>query len=382
MKKITIKQREYDVKKGIEFRRGKAKKLPLCNRSRVNKYTDHAREWIDHHFHEALGLFINKNKAIITLPRVMNFSSEYDTTILYVTAIRILTDNNSGKPSGFLKLQRVNFNELEKISTSAALVLTAELSKWDDSIIQRLRPLVKDWKPHIVKQFYELGFFDLFKNNPLQGYELEKDEKSNLRLVKYIKGECGDSKKARLLREEVCTIVGDSIDKWTFLRSGLDEAITNVTQHAYPDKNNVSTVDKNWYLTGSYNKSKNILKVVFYDQGVGIPKTLPTSGVWERVQQILYKLPSFEQKNDEMLLKAAVELDRTSTGANDRGKGLHDLLEFIKKRGNGNLSIISRRGLYRFTLKDSDAKIKTVGFENPLLGTLIIWSVALTHPAE
>ncbi|MGC6744878.1 hypothetical protein ACP0HM_10080 [Escherichia coli] len=52
------------------------------------------------------------------------------------------------------------------------------------------------------------------------------------------------------------------------------------------------------------------------------------------------------------MLKAAVEIKRSSTGEEDRGKGLQDLLEFIKQRGEGYLSIMSGKGLYKYSQHD------------------------------
>lgn len=72
----------------------------------------------------------------------------------------------------------------------------------------------------------------------------------------------------------------------------------------------------------------------------------------KRFLNYLSKLPLAERKRDEQLLKAAVEIKRSSTGEEDRGKGLQDLLEFIKQRGEGYLSIMSGKGLYKYSQHD------------------------------
>ncbi|PKQ39191.1 hypothetical protein CXP40_21990 [Pseudomonas sp. YY-1] len=81
---------------------------------------------------------------------------------------------------------------------------------------------------------------------------------------------------------------------------------------------------------------------------------------------------------DETLLSAAMEMDRTSTGENDRGKGLQDLLEFIRQRKEGYLTVISRHGLYRLLIREGKEIVKKHSFRTPLKGTLIIWNVSLT----
>ena len=184
-----------------------------------------------------------------------------------------------------------------------------------------------------------------------------------------------------MLKAGIAGIVGDAVGKWTFLDSGLSEAITNVTHHAYPEKYGFQDDDKNWYLTGGYNKGNNELKIIFYDQGIGIPKSLPASEFWEVVAKVLDKLPLGTRFQDEVMLKAAVELNRTSTGDVDRGKGLPDLLQFIKQRGGGYLSILSGHALYKYTLNAAEGggRVKSERFVDPIKGTLIIWKVVLNE---
>lgn len=268
----------------------------------------------------------------------------------------------------------VRFDILKSISTSAALVLTAELSRWDDIINKSLKPRLHTWDPIIIQRFAELGFFDLFKKSP---NIVQENQNDNLRLVRYIKGKCGDKNKTKVLKASLQELVKDKVSKWTFLHTGLSEAITNVSHHAYPEGFDCNGNDKNWYLTGSLNTQSKMLKIAFYDQGIGIPRSLPTSKIYEKVLKILSSLPQGERKLHTTLLEAAVQIDRTSTGANDRGKGLPDLLQFIKQRKDGYLSILSLKGLYKYSIENGVEKTKTFPFETELSGTLIIWSVKL-----
>lgn len=332
--------------------------------------------WINHYKYNGLNISLNNNRVTIILPERLNFFHDYESTVLHLNAIRKLTKNKAPSHKAY-KLGSVNFDDLKSISTSAALVLTAELSKWDDAVRNRLKPKVENWDPNILFNFYELGFFDLFKNKPSNIEQLKSATTPNKRIVKYIKGKCGDDQKTRVLKENITNIIGDNINKWMFLHSGLSEAIVNVSHHAYPERLGLSEVDKNWYITGSYNTFTRELKVVFYDQGIGIPKSLPASDVWEKVLSFLSSLSIAERKRDEVLLKAAVELDRTSTGESDRGKGLQDLLEFIRQRGDGYLSILSLKGLFKLEVKNGIESIKSEHFNYPVCGTLIIWCVTV-----
>lgn len=117
----------------------------------------------------------------------MNFSSDYEITAIHINAIRKLAPQVRLSPS--LTLALVNFDSLKSISTSAALVLTAELSKWNDHLRQRLLPRVGNWHPEIFSRFYQLGFFELFrKTAEVETMAQEAGGPDAVRLVKYIKG--------------------------------------------------------------------------------------------------------------------------------------------------------------------------------------------------
>ncbi|HFR4115522.1 TPA: hypothetical protein ACHVKA_003550 [Yersinia enterocolitica] len=376
MKKITEKQWKRDVLLSLKLRRFKRVGLNKNNQFHGHSW-EYVRNWIDEQVKNGLQIeVIKKKKLRLILPEKMNFYHNYEKTIQHITAIRKLaTTTISLSPT--YKLGFVDFSKLKEISTSAALVLTAELSKWDDAIRQRLTPKLETWDATILKKFYDLGFFELF--NKSKGLEIDNSSliDSDVKFVKYLKGKCGDIEKTVVLKNEIIKVVGEKVSKWVILQGGLSEAITNVSHHAYPANLGFKDQDKNWYLTGSYNEKDKVLKVVFYDQGIGIPKSLPASQMWERIVQFISKFTNSDRKNDEVLLKAAVELDRTRTKESDRGKGLQDLLDFIKERGDGYLSIMSAKGLYKHEIKDGKTIIKTENFSMPVCGTLIIWSASL-----
>ncbi|WP_445401797.1 hypothetical protein [Zobellella sp. An-6] len=387
MKKLTSEQRILDVKRSLRLRlKKKLTNKPAIIENQRNEWRA-VNDWIDKEISNGLEVETrhqDKKGIIINLPERLDFYKNYDRTVQYMTAIRKLVGvinkyKSLSIPKKAYKIKRVNFDNVREISTSAALVLTAEMSRWDSSIRKRLRPEVDGWDKKIYSQLTQLGFFDLFENKPSKMPPAENQHQTNpsLNFVKYIKGVCGDASKTRALKDRVQEIIGEEVKKWTFLRSGLDEAITNVSHHAYPQ--NHPKKDKNWYLTGSYDKERKEMKIAFFDQGAGIPNTLQSSEIWEKVLSFLSRmgLSKAENKLHSTLLKAAVEVERTRTGESDRGKGLQDLLEFIKQRGNGYLSILSYNGLYKFSTKDGRETIKSESFDRPICGTLIIWCVTL-----
>ncbi len=313
-----------------------------------------------------------KGRVFLTLPEKMNLSTHYDETMPYISAIRALSQNP--RSLNYYRLAYVKFDALREISSSAALLLTSELSRWDDSIRNRLTPQVNNWDPVIFEKFNSLGFFNLFRKAHVA--PPKKIKESDVEFVKYLKGN-HEEKDYRRLKDQLHEVVGERVKKWAFLHSGLDEAITNVCHHAYPKGIRTLEKDQNWYLTGAFDKVTRELKIVFCDQGVGIPKSLPTSKIWEKVLEWTSSLPSINRSKHAVLLKAAMEVSRTSTKQSDRGKGLPDMKEFIRKRGEGYLAIMSGHGLYKFMVNNGQEANKSDSLKLPVEGTLIIWKVQL-----
>ena len=231
-----------------------------------------------------------------------------------------------------------------------------------------------DWDDSIKNQLVQLGFFELFKM-PAPEIEIEK---STIKSLKYIRGISGDDddKLLQFKKNLRSILVGVNLakQKWTFLYSGLSEAMTNALQHAYPGGN----TEKPWFMTGGFDTMTRELKIVFYDQGIGIPKSLPKTHGMRKVPKFIAKFsPNY---NDASAIQAAVEMGKTSTGQESRGKGLLDMQDFIKKRKSGYMSIMSLKGLYKYeqTGENGDKNSpKTESLSHPILGTLIIWSVKI-----
>ena len=115
--------------------------------------------------------------------------------------------------------------------------------------------------------------------------------------------------------------------------------------------------------------------MIFYDQGDGIPKTLPRAVFFEFMKDL------FNSWSDSEKIQAAMEVGRTSSGKAERGKGLQNLVEFAKAHSEGTLAIYSLTGCFRqeFSNQGSNPSSKTErkDFNNSIGGTLIEWSVIL-----
>jgi hypothetical protein len=297
----------------------------------------------------------------ITLPIRLDFDENFEATVSRLNTLRSAS-------AGLLRVKKLRFDELKFISPAAALVLASEVDKWNQLVQGRLRADVDSWDPPIRRLLSQMGYFDLLglSRPVLSGTE------STVSFLKFRRGGSGESdsgKMAKDLRIDVEKIVGKGISRH-HLFEGLSEAITNVIQHAYPPS--MSSIGKQWWLSASFDRNRRNLHVMFYDQGVGIPNTLPTSHLFESMKAL------FSRWSDSEKIQAAMEYGRSSVGEPQRGKGLQNLLEFARVYDEGRLSIYSRNGLYRVE-HTRDNKIETIkrDHKRSIGGTLIEWSVKL-----
>jgi hypothetical protein len=315
---------------------------------------DHTRESVR---------YTPEHQLIIDLPATLDFEENYESTASHFQLLRL-----ASKYPG--RLKSLKFNKIRSISPSAALVLASEVDRWNQRVKGHLKAAVDSWHEDIERLLFQMGYFELL-NLP---HPTELSATKSTTFLKFKRGDQNNPDAGKIpqqLRVEIEKIVGFKIRK-QLLYEGLSEAITNVTQHAYPKS---AYGSKQWWLSASYNKESNTLCVMFYDQGVGIPITLPSSEAFEYLWEIL-KLMKDSQK-----IEAAMKIGRSSTEEPERGKGLQNLVEFAQTYSEGILSIYSLRGLYRMVSKRSNENPVTTTHRKDhatsVGGTLIEWMVKL-----
>ncbi len=303
-----------------------------------------------------------KRKKEITLPESFDLHTNTDETLKIMGEFRNILDQN-------YKLKKLNFDRIKKINPSSALMLVAEIDIWNTKPGQNLRANHKTWNANVKALLCEMGFFELLGFTPLKNSaEYEKDTT----FLKFISGIKSEGEKAKELRENIEKVISGTLENRLHLFDGLSEAFTNTTQHAY--KKNSDDTNK-WWITAAYKKDDKNLIVSMYDRGQGIPTTMKTGKKWGFLDERIHT------KHSE-LLKIAMESSfnnkntRTQTGKKNRGKGLKQLLDFIK--GQGQLTIISNKGYCIFKVNNDNLSIiEQKELKYPLQGTLIEWNIDL-----
>lgn len=314
----------------------------------------------------------NKNNSItqiIELPEIFDLHKNTDESLEIMGKFRKIVDNDNPK------LKSLSFDKMQRINSSSALMLAAEIDVWNKKTLQKLHAQHKTWNTEIKALLCEMGFFELLGiDRPPSNDTINK----NTTFLQFTSGHKVEGSKAKELREKIESTIGTILENKMHLYEGLTEAFTNTKQHAYNP--NPKPFDK-WWTTAAYKKDDNKLIVSMYDRGKSIPKTIHKYKKWGDIQSYL---SADLLKDDAHLIKAAMKVSyedegktRTKHQESHRGKGLKQLLDFIKD--NGRLTIISGKGRCVFSIKNEKLVIEEIkSLKYPLQGTLIEWEISLS----
>jgi hypothetical protein len=157
------------------------------------------------------------------------------------------------------------------------------------------------------------------------------------------------------------------------LYESMTEAVLNSRQHAY-DRKMVEQDRQYWWMFAR--KDGDVLTVAVYDAGIGIPGSLRKK---PELIDIMKGLSLRSKQADKKLIAAAVG-SKSSTRLPWRGKGLPDMMDFIKSTHVGGILIHSNRGSYYYAANTE--KEMQRDYETPVAGTLIQWSLPLVEREE
>ena len=302
----------------------------------------------------------------LSLPAVLSFERNYREAIDFFNKLRQAAERRVPL--------RIDFTTLREVGPAAMLVLAAELDCWRLRQEHRIRVIdITNWDQGIRGILDNMGLFDLVKvSNPPPPVGTTR---LPLHFIRFKSSNLADGDLAVDLRTDLEAVTG-KIPGWQHLYRGLAEAMTNVRQHAYPQANHENTrynkVQK-WWMCGAYNDNTKVLTCSFFDRGVGIPKTLPKTHGWEKIRGVLSGL-GLMKKDDASLIAAATAMGRTRTGAKHQGRGLADVMEFVRKSQGGKLRILSRRGQYIY---EKEGHERASPLPLSIGGTLIEWEITL-----
>ncbi|MBR1604854.1 MAG: hypothetical protein IJ660_01960 [Alphaproteobacteria bacterium] len=301
----------------------------------------------------------------IKTPENMNLNENYDETVKFFNKLRSACEETKKR---FI----IDFKPLKKISPAAALAFTAEIDRIKRiKCFRRMRVIdFKKWDRNIRLQLRDMGMFELLNVSNLPAkFNYEKNDSEDF-YIPFQAGDIASGEDALKLGTLLSALIQGSVPSPRALQKGLTEAMTNSINHAYPEDylSNNLLKKRLWWMSASLNIKNKMLTIMFYDEGIGIPNSLP------RTHTEYFKSFGGLLNDDAQRIQAATQLSRTSTKQKTRGKGLKDIKDYITSNIEGMLKIFSYRGEYMY-LSEGTESVKNR--EESLKGTLIQWKVRL-----
>ena len=302
----------------------------------------------------------------VLVPPVLCLEAHYEACASFLYELRSTVETSK-------VTVRLRLEGCKTIRPAALLMLLAEVHR--ARLLRGDKALTGTYPedPALLKRMCDMGFFEVLNiRSPVRS-----DQTFPMEYIKFKSGTQLEAESARALRE---SLLGEKIAMNTQprkqLQRGVTEAMLNALQHAYPETAiHLGEAHKRWWLCGHYHRPSKRLSILFCDLGVGIPKTLPRRYPMEMVRKVLSLFPGV-RPDDGAMIYAGMEIGRTRTKKEHRGKGLNDLRQFIDKAEAGEMHIYSRRGRYSYTSGGNESH-KT--FSAELGGTLIRWTVPINR---
>ena len=304
-------------------------------------------------------------------PKNFNLSESYEETVKFLTRLK---DQMSDTSKGYNEKRiLLDLGEIETMSLGGALVLAAEIDRWR---FVRSVPLSTIGVSNLGKDVHnlltELGFFELLGASK-SDKKLGRAHPIEFRVLRITSGSLAEGEKIALIQEHL-EKVAEIFEQDPMYYGAMFEAAHNSWDHAYPKgiEFKYQHVHR-WWATASWNTENETIKLLVYDQGVGIAETLPRSQIWEQVKGLLGAVPyaSLIVKDQASMIAAALEVARTSKGSG-RGQGFRDIVAPIDQLGSGKLRILSGKGEILYTSGGSVVKTEKTMHVG---GTLIEWTV-------
>ena len=304
-------------------------------------------------------------QKLIECPSEFSLDTNFEGVINILQAIRAQSQRQRNESL------YVDFRPIKELSPAAALVLAAELDRWNHVLWRqgkgdRLQArAVEEWDPMVRRLLGNMGFFELLRAvNPI----VEENDNTETRYVQFRTGHQADGEAIVRLREDDLEPLVGKVPSEHHLYGAVIEAMTNVVHHAYSSQ----TIRQNWWLSASYNAPNSEIAIMIFDQGVGIPATLR-----RRFSELVKR---FAITDHAQMIEAAHDLSRSASEQSNRGNGLGtDMRAYLKRLDcHGSYCVTSLRGRYIFEKQvNGETSEHLKNHKQALNGTLIEWRLRL-----
>jgi anti-sigma regulatory factor (Ser/Thr protein kinase) len=324
-----------------------------------------------------------------TPPADLCLESNNEETMRYLSHLRTLGNRTIKFKDKFVKRKKrglphikgyTDFSKLDRISTAAAVILTAEydrIAKFNMEIPPTVN--LEEWSDGVFLKLFQVGFFEVLGHAPpKKNIVLKSGDIVTMQIIRAKNND--DIEQVDNSLRELSKSLEIHDDIIIELNTAISEAISNIIHHAYSDDLPLEYPHlKSLWISASADRKNNKLTVVAYDQGSTIPVTYPRINRISKVVRYLKRSirmePEFEFQNDGTYIRAGMRYGGSRTEEAHRGKGLPQMLDVLKRIGTGRMKVYSRGG---WCEKTPTGKFTSGSSKYSIGGTLIEWSLELS----
>jgi len=345
--------------------------MKLLSEKQKKRYNSRAKRRWKQRLHRRIITYFgktgNNNREVRLLPpSILSFTNNYEDTVNFLDQLR----RRSLAPRLRGETVYVDLSQVTDISISVSIVLAADFQRWAILKGRHLRPRdISSWSPKVINLFNDLGVFKLL-GVPDQ---LSNEERDSFTLSPLQSGLKTEGEKIHRMQARFSNIL-DGFTEKSVLYDGLVEAAENAISHAYP--RDYKPIHKyaghRWWGASCLDFRTKSLRFFIFDQGAGIPHTLPRSGIWELIRRQTSELSIGLLNDDGYILEKAFELGRTATMDSNRGLGLNRMLQVTETGPGCKFRVLSGKAEISCT---SGSQIEKLTRTRHIGGTLIEWSI-------
>jgi hypothetical protein len=161
----------------------------------------------------------------------------------------------------------------------------------------------------------------------------------------------------------------------------LNEAMTNISGHAYKGADPRACMPGRWWFAGYCNKRLSKARFYAYDHGVGIPSRAPETMAAALIEYWNWKAGTASARlsawSDRRILEAAVRARRVGIDVGTSGRGFPAMIGLIEESANeGLIHVMSRRARYLYGKRSNGVHFETCrASRSPTPGTLVVWEL-------
>lgn len=343
MKKVSLKQKRWFIAKSKHEIRRRQKKNLAHDKSLARQKADNNKA--------PTPIKVAQGTAIVTAPKIMCIFENSSETLDFFKQVSDIIRRLKYREKLFFDLSNV-----EVVSVDAIMYLIATIKN-----TKRIKALQIDCAGNVPSNaeaqrvFETCGFYKYVSPQYNIKYSSENDH------INITRGHEADP----VLAGKICEFVhGHShCDRLATksLYTMIMELMTNTKQHAYT---NNRYMDNNWYVF--VEDTSNYMSFVFLDTGAGIPNTIRTNGIFEKIK-------SFLNADDAFFIASALRGElRSETKLEYRGKGLPEIYKRVSNGYINEFSIVSGYGKCEIA---QNGEIIETKLSSELIGTMLCWKL-------